>query len=410
MANIPNFIYAIGDKVNTTLTSAISDTSTTINVASGVGFNPDGGYIIIEPNTVNEEIVYIESVSGNTLTVATNGRGRGATTAKSHPSGAIVTDIVTTEMFNRPRTALVQEHNDDGTHKLHTNTFDGVIHHAGMMNGYIEANITGNNLYLSLKTNNGTDPSLNNPIRVRIGNYIRKITSAKNITLVGGNNYFDMSSLGGNISFDVFLFLMFNPNTLSVEMGVTRLWMGNTYAKYNNTLGSYKQIVATGSTPPGNSEMELVGVLGIQKDSSNNFITGTYFSNVFNTPITRWQWYNPSVLGGGSMTVTNSSIYVATYQVNYNYIHTSISGTVTFGGTASNVFSVSLPAPAHVNSYYLPSLVVCDNSGIGTFYHYATIEPIADKRQVYIRKADNTNFPLGTGVSFCISATYPILE
>jgi len=75
------------------LTSSISPTATTINVSSAP--NVDTALLVIEPRTVNQEIVYMTSKSGNALTVV---RGLGtygsnltaSTTNRSHPAGSAI--------------------------------------------------------------------------------------------------------------------------------------------------------------------------------------------------------------------------------------------------------------------------------------------------------------------------------
>lgn len=122
MANTPNLQRAIGNEAATTLSSSINDTTTSITVADGSVFNSTGGYAMIDEGNATEEVVYIESVSGNTLTVATDGRGKAGTSAASHNSGATITDIVVEEHINGIIDQFEIEHADDGTHTAITGT------------------------------------------------------------------------------------------------------------------------------------------------------------------------------------------------------------------------------------------------------------------------------------------------
>lgn len=128
MANKPNIVKAIGNKLATTLSGSITDSDTTITVADGSGFSTTGGYIMIdEAVTGKREIIYVESVSSNTLTVATNGRGKGDTTAVAHDSGAVVTDVIVDDHINGIATKFRVEHGDDGTHDVTASPFNTII-------------------------------------------------------------------------------------------------------------------------------------------------------------------------------------------------------------------------------------------------------------------------------------------
>ena len=98
--------------VETTLASGIGATGTTATVATGTGSSllggvtlgaavggvyPDQFTVAIDPDTTNEEIVFVQYVSGDTLTIV---RGRAGTTAISHSSGATVRHVLTSDDLN----------------------------------------------------------------------------------------------------------------------------------------------------------------------------------------------------------------------------------------------------------------------------------------------------------------------
>lgn len=66
------------------LSGSLTASATTINVTNGADFNQG----LIE---IDNELIYVESVSGNTLTVSADGRGYYGTTAAAHSAGARVT-------------------------------------------------------------------------------------------------------------------------------------------------------------------------------------------------------------------------------------------------------------------------------------------------------------------------------
>lgn len=86
--------------VETKLASSISDTANTITVNTDTGAALLGGVVVapgdqfmvaIDPNTINEELVTITGVSGDTFNVS---RGIGGTSATSHSTGAVVRHVL----------------------------------------------------------------------------------------------------------------------------------------------------------------------------------------------------------------------------------------------------------------------------------------------------------------------------
>ena len=98
--------------VETTLASGIGATGTSATVATGTalallggvtlgpsvaGVYPDQFTVAIDPDTTNEEIVFVNYVSGDTLTIVRGGAG---STAVSHSSGATVRHVLTSDDLN----------------------------------------------------------------------------------------------------------------------------------------------------------------------------------------------------------------------------------------------------------------------------------------------------------------------
>jgi len=89
--------------IETTLAGSLSNSATTMTVAAGTaaallgGVTLDAGNVdiftvAIDPDTANEEIVYITANSGNDFTIV---RGQAGSTAISHNSGATVKHVLT---------------------------------------------------------------------------------------------------------------------------------------------------------------------------------------------------------------------------------------------------------------------------------------------------------------------------
>jgi hypothetical protein len=97
--------------VETTLASGISSTATTMVVATGTaaslvretlgpavgGVYPDQFTVAIDPDTANEEIVFVQNVTSDTLTIV---RARAGTSAITHSGGAVVKHVLTSDDLN----------------------------------------------------------------------------------------------------------------------------------------------------------------------------------------------------------------------------------------------------------------------------------------------------------------------
>jgi hypothetical protein len=94
--------------VETTLASGISNSATTMTVATGAGAALLGGVtlsagnidtfsVAIDPDTQNEEIVFITANSSDTFTIV---RGQSGSSAISHSGGATVKHVFVSEALN----------------------------------------------------------------------------------------------------------------------------------------------------------------------------------------------------------------------------------------------------------------------------------------------------------------------
>jgi hypothetical protein len=94
--------------VETTLASGISNSAASMTVASGAGAALLGGVtlsagnidtfsVALDPDTINEEIVFITANSSDTFTIV---RGQSGTSAISHSGGATVKHVFVSEALN----------------------------------------------------------------------------------------------------------------------------------------------------------------------------------------------------------------------------------------------------------------------------------------------------------------------
>ena len=94
--------------VQTTLATGISDTATTMTVATGTGSALMGGVtlatgnidiftVAIDPDTQYEEVVFVTQVNSDTLTIV---RGQAGTSNIEHSGGAAVKHVLTSSDLN----------------------------------------------------------------------------------------------------------------------------------------------------------------------------------------------------------------------------------------------------------------------------------------------------------------------
>jgi hypothetical protein len=94
--------------VQTTLASGISNSAASMTVATGTGSALLGGVtlasgnidtfsVAIDPDTINEEIVFVTQINSDTLTIV---RGQSGTSAIAHSGGATVKHVFVSEALN----------------------------------------------------------------------------------------------------------------------------------------------------------------------------------------------------------------------------------------------------------------------------------------------------------------------
>ena len=88
----------------TSLATGVNDSTTTFSVVAVSGWPSSFPYtLIIDQDTINEEVVTVTNRSGTTLTVT---RGEDGTTAKAHDAGAAVNHGVSARDFDEPNSFI----------------------------------------------------------------------------------------------------------------------------------------------------------------------------------------------------------------------------------------------------------------------------------------------------------------
>lgn len=127
--------------------------------------------------------------------------------------------------------------------------------------GYkIVASVTANNLTVALKTIAGNDPSSSDPVVVRIGDTIRRITAALSVTKNAGTNWFGSGgSQFATKEIDYFVYLGYNA-TDGVVIGFARIPSAYQYSDFSATTTHEKYAaISTVTNAVSTDYYELIG-------------------------------------------------------------------------------------------------------------------------------------------------------
>lgn len=104
-----------------------------------------------------------------------------------------------------------------------------------LYNGKIVPSVSSNNLTVALKGLDGNDPSVTNPVYVRIGDTVRTITAALSVTKNAGINWCDSGNTSlATFEIDYFVYLGYNA-TDGVVIGFSRAPFAGIYSDFSVT-------------------------------------------------------------------------------------------------------------------------------------------------------------------------------
>lgn len=195
----------------------------------------------------------------------------------------------------------------------------------GMRNGKIVPSVAGNALTVAIKTLQGNDPSTLNPVYVRIGDNLRKITSALYITLTGGTDDWDRTSY----TYSLFVYLGWDAVNSRVEILLCPQPTYLTYPAANPGAPDPRRLrsaygSSTGTAITNGHILQVCGrVDDIVQSGADNY-TGVTATNVISYPV----YYSPLLLSPEVPAKTNAAdttpiftTNVFEYAILYNYCY-----------------------------------------------------------------------------------------
>lgn len=239
-----------------------------------------------------------------------------------------------------------------------------------MINGKLSVTVVSNDLVLAIKTIAGGDPSVSDPVYVRIGDTIRSITSFLSITLADGTNWMNLGSTGlGTIEQDLFAYVVWDSNSSIVALAHSRIPYGNLVSDFSSTTTNEKYLAGySGFT--STDEVEVIGRFAATLSLSGTghlWIVPTFTAaNLIQKPIytTRKLAWNPTVTAQtGTPTSVTTLCY---YKLNYDEITYNPDIAVNNAGTASGHMKVSSPMNAAVVSAGSGREIAATGKGLST--------------------------------------------
>jgi len=233
----------------------------------------------------------------------------------------------------------------------------------GMMrNGKIVPTVSSNGITLSLKTLNGNDPSLTDPIIARIGDVNRVVVAPLSVSIAQGTT--NPMNLGGleltGKETDLFAYLGYNV-TDGVVIGFARFGSATQYGDFNATATNEKYAkISTITNAASTDPYECIGRFAATVTFSTpnyNWSVPTYSQlNLIQKPTTETRWldYTPIISVSGGTAPTYTATFINKYKILSDTIDIRLQWTNSSGGTAgAGAAALVSTLPFSVLSTYL---------------------------------------------------------
>lgn len=331
-------------------------------------------------------------VSGSNVISCVRGIGG---TAQSHSGGAVVEIVIDAVLENEKVEGILVEHNQDGTHgaittasaitqtqiatpsspsagdnklyfksdeKLYKLTssgtessveFDSATFNAPrgfLLNGKFEVT-DASGITVAIKTLAGTDPSSTNPVRIRIGDTVRSITSALSRVLADGTNWMNSGSAElATKEVDYFAYLVWDSNSSAVGLTFSRIPSANLISDFSATTTNEKYCAGQ-SDFTSTDEVEVIGRFAatLSAGAGYTWTVPTFTaSNLIQRPIyeTRWLDWTPVIAVSGGTAPTYTTNYVNKYRIRGSKLETDclwINGSGGTAGAGVNPITITFP-------------------------------------------------------------------
>lgn len=275
-------------------------------------------------------------------------------------------------------------------------TYGSVNPTGHLINGQIVPTVVTDHLVVSIKTLAGGDPSVTDPVTIRIGNAVRKIIAPLSVTLVDGVNWFNAGSTElAAKEIDYFVYIGYNV-TDGVVLGISRISYAEQYSDFHLTTTNEKHCkISTITTAAANDVYvncgRLAATLGV--GATYLWTVPTFVANnLIQRPIyeTRWLTFVITPSGSGAMTVGTLISEIAKYKIIGNKLTLDFAWSVTTAGAASNEINFVWP--------FTPDNITAYRWGISTLDSMLYAGHMRTNTTVFTgRRYDSGNFGIGVG-------------
>ena len=273
----------------------------------------------------------------------------------------------------------------------------------------IAVSVASNNITVALKDKDGNDPSSETPVKIKIGNTIRTITSAVSVTKNAGTSWCSAGdSRFATKEIDYFVYLIWNttPATDVIDIGFARIPYCKNYSEFSGTSTNEKYLAyGNASAPTSTDDLVVIGRFAatLSAGGSYNWSVPTFTSiNLIQHPIyiTRILSWVPAYSANSSMTYTSVTTDMAEYVIRDREIFVELEHHGTIGGTVSHSVIASAPFGArNVNPAFAGWVNTTGSSAIGGYCLYAS-------GSIYFRRYDFGNWSAGSGRYGAVSGSY----
>lgn len=166
----------------------------------------------------------------------------------------------------------------------------------------IVPSVASNNLTVAIKGLDGNNPSAGNPVKFRIGNVERTLTSALSVTLNSGTGWMALDSRFATIEQDFFVYVGYNA-TDGITLGFSRIPYARVYSDFSTTTTheKYCAISIINNAAAGDDYINIGRFAAtLSATASFNWSVPTFTTkNLINRPtnFTRWLIWTPAYTG-----------------------------------------------------------------------------------------------------------------
>jgi hypothetical protein len=266
----------------------------------------------------------------------------------------------------------------------------------------IAVTVASNNITATLKDRDGNNPSATVPVRVKIGNTVRTVTSALSVTKNAGTNWCNAG--GAELAtkeIDYFVYLGYNA-TDGVVIGFSRIPYAKIYSDFSTTNTDEKYCaISTITNAAAGDAYNVIGRFAATLSAGAGYtwsVPTFTASNLVHRPIyeTRILTWQPVYSASASMTYTSVTTDIAEYKITERALSFEFEAHGTTGGTPNLTIYATCPFEVR-NVAQQPAVTawVLDtgSAGIGAFAYFNASTP----DQLAFRRYDSANWGAGAG-------------